>query len=58
MKKICLLIVLMFISPLAWAGLNSNFDYMNIPTESFGNIYFRKSTLQEVKTKHPQFKGF
>lgn len=44
----------MFVSPLAWAGLNSQFDYMNIPTESFDNIYFKKSTSADVKAKYPK----
>lgn len=45
----------MFVSPLAWAGLDSHFDYMNIPTESFNNIYFKKSTPADIKAKYPKF---
>lgn len=45
----------MLVSPLAWAGLDSQFDYMNIPTESFENIYFKKSTSADIKAKYPKF---
>lgn len=45
----------MFASPLAQAGLDSQFDYMNIPTESFDNIYFKKSTQADVRAKYPKF---
>ncbi len=55
MKKIFALIIFMFVSPFAWADLNPNFDYMNIPTESFDNIYFKKSTLENVREKYPKF---
>lgn len=55
MKKIFLFIIYMLISPLAWAGLDSHFDYMNIPTENFDNIYFKKSTMADVKAKYPKF---
>lgn len=55
MKKLFLLLILMLVSPLAQAGLDYQFDYMNIPTESFGNIYFKKSTMADVKAKYPKF---
>ena len=56
MKKLFLLLILMFVTPLSWAGLDSHFDYMNIPTERFDGIYFKKSNLADVKAKYPQFK--
>lgn len=60
MKKIFPFLIFMFVFPMftsqpAWAGLDAHFDYMNIPTESFDNIYFRKSTLADVKAKYPKF---
>ena len=57
MKKIILLLILFFASPIAWAGLDSHFDYLNIPTESFDNIYFKKSSIADIKAKYPQFKA-
>ena len=57
MKKVILFLMIIFLNcQLVQADLDGNFDYMNIETESFSVLKFKKTTLTEFKAKYPNFK--
>lgn len=56
MKKFIFLIIMVLSCQSALADFGSNFDYMNIETESFSPLNFKKTTLAEFKTKYQNFK--
>jgi hypothetical protein len=43
-------------SQTAFAELDGNFDYLNIPTEHLGKVIFRKDSIEDVKLKYPSFR--
>lgn len=56
MKKFIVFLLVFLSCQFAWADLDSNFDYMNIPTEYFKTLKFKKTTLNEFKAKYLNFK--
>ena len=56
MKKVVLLIFIFFSCQFAYADLDGNFDYMNMQSEYFSNLKFKKTTLAQIKAKYTHFK--
>ncbi|MEI8377480.1 MAG: hypothetical protein WCF95_02980 [bacterium] len=57
MKKLAFFLFVFFSCQFAWADLDGSFDYMNIPTQYFSSLKFKKTTLREFKVRYPDFKS-
>lgn len=57
MKKLVFFLLLFLSCQSAWAELDITFDYMNISTEYFSSLKFKKTTLREFKVRYPNFKS-
>lgn len=56
MKKFAFFLLVFLSCQFAYADLEGNLDYMNLQTEYFSNLKFKKTTLAQIKTKYPHFK--